>query len=129
MSQCQGTNNNGERCKKKTKNLENLCFIHKPVEEQTFSEECAVCLGKFSKGSGFLLSCGHKFHKSCLKKLESPFCPCCRQEIKKEETPKEIWSKIKKKPETSQEFPWSAIMFAIHEEFGISVYLYENVQE
>ncbi|BAU80117.1 RING finger E3 ubiquitin protein ligase [Tokyovirus A1] len=126
MSQCQGTNKNGERCKKKTKNSEELCFVHKTDETPSFSEECAVCLEKFSKGTGFILSCGHKFHKTCLKKLETLFCPCCRQEIKHEDVPKEIWSKIKKRPDG---IPWPAIMFAIYEEFGMQIVFVENIRE
>nr|WRK65114.1 RING finger domain containing protein [Marseillevirus futianmevirus] len=121
MSQCQGTTKSGERCKKKTKDSENLCFIHKPEEISNFSEECAICLGKFSKGSGFLLSCGHKFHKSCLKKLETPLCPCCRQEIKKEDVPKKLW------PKPKREIFLFDILRAIQEEFGLSVYLYEEI--
>lgn len=43
--------------------------------------ECSICLSKTLKP--FLLSCGHKFHKECIKKwnIRSSTCPFCRKEI------------------------------------------------
>ncbi|MHA1988673.1 MAG: RING finger domain-containing protein [Promethearchaeota archaeon] len=45
-------------------------------------EECPICLVKFENNK-FILKCGHKFHKQCLKRWVtiSPICPLCRENI------------------------------------------------
>ncbi|AMQ10755.1 putative RING finger E3 ubiquitin ligase [Brazilian marseillevirus] len=117
MQQCQGFSSSGEQCKRKTKEPSGLCFSHKP-ETETFSEECAICLSKFSKGSGVVLSCKHRFHKKCIKEITSPSCPCCRQEIKEGDVPNKFFRRI---DDVGTEF--FAFIMAIQEEFGLRVYV------
>lgn len=123
MQQCQGTSSSGEQCKRKVKDPSGLCFSHKPCCE-SFSEECAICLSAFSKGSGIVLACKHRFHKKCLKNISEPICPCCRQEIKEEDVPRDLLRNISK-----DERPLFAIMLAIQEEFGLRVYIVSSIQE
>ena len=46
-------------------------------------EPCAICLGDFATEAQVLLSCGHVFHRACLKSWErhakSRCCPVCRK--------------------------------------------------
>jgi len=43
-------------------------------------EVCPICLEFFSDGKGiFLTTCGHFFHKKCIKKWKNDSCPCCRK--------------------------------------------------
>ncbi|ALX27506.1 putative RING finger E3 ubiquitin ligase [Golden Marseillevirus] len=117
MQQCQGISSRGSPCKRKTKDGSGLCFSHRPVP-QTFSEECAICLSSFSKGTGVVLSCQHRFHKSCLKNLTDAVCPCCRQEIKEEGLLK------RREPELlPSEDPLYSFLVAVQEEFGVRVFV------
>ena len=117
MQQCQGVSSCGEQCKRKTKDSSGLCFSHRP-EHESFSEECAICLSKFSKGSGIILSCKHRFHKKCLENLSSPSCPCCRQEIKEGDVPDKLFRKM-----SVEKGEFFAFLLAIQEEFGLRVYV------
>jgi len=47
--------------------------------------ECSICLNSIDNGTVETLSCGHPFHKSCIRRwISSNFpsfrCPCCNKE-------------------------------------------------
>lgn len=123
MHKCKGTSCSGEQCKRKTNDPLGLCFSHKPIAE-SFSEECAVCLSRFSKGSGVVLGCQHRFHKKCINGLANLSCPCCRREIKYGEIPDKIFRKI-----SGGEKSHFSIIVAIQEEFGLRVYVVSSVEQ
>ena len=43
--------------------------------------ECGICLDSITEGSYKILSCNHRFHTECLKKLVKMNCPYCRKKI------------------------------------------------
>ncbi|KAK1268442.1 hypothetical protein QJS04_geneDACA006331 [Acorus gramineus] len=60
-------------------------FFHdEEGEDGVISKECCICLERFLKGDGLIrLSCGHRFHASCLGPWASSCgdCPYCRKSI------------------------------------------------
>jgi len=44
--------------------------------------ECSICLEQFSKNRPVTLSCGHIYHKNCIKNWlkNNDACPLCRDE-------------------------------------------------
>lgn len=43
--------------------------------------ECSICLSILIDENEITLECNHKFHEECIKKLENPTCPICRNNI------------------------------------------------
>ena len=54
----------------------------KPIKNQDFEEDCAICPDKLNNGEEIMyLPCAHVFHKKCIKEWfkRSNTCPCCRE--------------------------------------------------
>ena len=70
--------------------------------------ECPICLDKFCEKDNYILSCGHKYHVSCIKQMldfshkyiYSVPCPTCRRLIKKRDVITCL--KIKKEDDKSE---------------------------
>ena len=69
-----------------------LYFFFRRKKSRSFNEtECPICLDKFCDKDNYILSCGHKYHVSCIKQMldfsykyiYSVPCPTCRRLIKK----------------------------------------------
>ena len=47
------------------------------------SDQCSICLEKWSEKPSTLLGCGHRFHEDCINESKkfSNFCPLCRTQI------------------------------------------------
>lgn len=42
---------------------------------------CAICLEEINSNNVIYLECDHFFHKCCLYKIKSSYCPLCRTYI------------------------------------------------
>ena len=82
MFRCSGTTIGGTPCRKIVATEGNTCIFHTPV--QTVDSNCSVCMELMTTRNYRELSCGHLFHKKCLKKWKQEgnrTCPMCRKEF------------------------------------------------
>ena len=82
MWRCSGTTTGGRACRRIVGGEGVTCPFHTPV--QTVDSNCAVCMEVMTTRNYRELSCGHLFHKKCLKKWKlegNRTCPMCRQEF------------------------------------------------
>lgn len=82
MFRCSGTTLGGTSCRRIVAMEGNTCTFHTPV--QTVDSNCAVCMELMTTRNYRELSCGHLFHKKCLKKWKcegNRTCPMCRKEF------------------------------------------------
>lgn len=54
------------------------CRKHKNFNIQTLPSECSIC---FDGGTLRVSKCHHVFHYNCLKKMNDPRCPVCRENL------------------------------------------------
>lgn len=74
MSRCEFKKVDGKRCKLKT--LSDFCHLHEKLND------CSICYNKINNKQLNVLSCGHKFHVSCINDWfeRDNKCPMCRTE-------------------------------------------------
>ena len=72
------------KCSKIAKENCDFCDEHMHQYRLEKPCECPICFDGLEKGE-IPLSCGHWFHKDCLKKTEKNSCPVCRKLMTKNE--------------------------------------------
>jgi hypothetical protein len=83
MPRCASNTKSNKRCSKNAKSSESLfCGCHEKNYINVEFKECSICLQDIIRNSK-ITSCGHDFHKECLRKwlYRNNVCPNCRTVI------------------------------------------------
>lgn len=60
------------------KTNDKYCVLHRNKYKYDVPDECTICLDTIDTSKSIPLSCGHWFHKDCLKPTNVHKCPLCR---------------------------------------------------